>query len=190
MTARAGSLSSSSVGLPEIAGLVEAHTEHQSQWRRDVCNCNHPHKQGEFTVEDRQRSGRLSSVENDQIKMLIETNRHITTREIGEKLDVLKPTIHEHLMELGFVKRLDVWVPHKLSERNLMDRVSVCGSLLKQNENEPFLKRMVTGTRSGSCTTTWSGYDRGAILVDGHRKWSRRANGQEDKEGEDRITWV
>ncbi|PIO71063.1 hypothetical protein TELCIR_07048 [Teladorsagia circumcincta] len=77
--------------------------------------------------------------------MVFETNRHITTREIGERLDVSKSTIHEHLMELGFVERLDVWVPHKLSERNLMDPVSVCDSLLKRNENEPFPKRMVTG---------------------------------------------
>ncbi|PIO60601.1 hypothetical protein TELCIR_17901 [Teladorsagia circumcincta] len=60
-------------------------------------------RQGDFTVEDRQRSGRLSSVGNDQIKMLIETNRHITTRELGERLGVPKSTIHKHLMGLGFL---------------------------------------------------------------------------------------
>ena len=40
---------------------------------------------------------------------------------------------------------LDVWVPHKLSEKNLLDHISACNSLLKHNENVPFLKQIVTG---------------------------------------------
>ena len=39
----------------------------------------------------------------------------------------------------------DVWVPHKLSEKNLLDCISVCHSLLKCNENVPFLIQIVTG---------------------------------------------
>ncbi|PIO63339.1 hypothetical protein TELCIR_15061, partial [Teladorsagia circumcincta] len=97
--------------------------------------------------------------------MLIETNRHITAREIEERLAVLKSFINDHFMGLGFLKRGDVFVPHKLSEHSLIDRVSVCDSLLEWNENEPFSKRMVTVMRSVSCTTMWSGNDRAAILV-------------------------
>ncbi|KAG5333416.1 SETMR methyltransferase, partial [Acromyrmex charruanus] len=37
------------------------------------------------------------------------------------------------------------WVPHELSVKNMMDRINICDTLLKRNEIEPFLKRMITG---------------------------------------------
>ena len=49
----------------------------------------------------------------------------------------------------GYVNRFDVWVPHKLSEKELLERISACDSLLKCNENVPFLKQMVTGDEKG-----------------------------------------
>ena len=36
----------------------------------------------------------------------------------------------------------DVWVPYKLSEKNL-ESISRCNSLLKSNKNGPFLKQIV-----------------------------------------------
>jgi len=42
-------------------------------------------------------------------------------------------------------KKTDVWVPHELTEKNILDRVMICESLLKLNSLEPFLKRVVTG---------------------------------------------
>ena len=38
-----------------------------------------------------------------------------------------------------------LWVPHKLTEENLANRMSICNSLLKRHESDPFLKRIVTG---------------------------------------------
>ena len=38
----------------------------------------------------------------------------------------------------------DVWVPYKLSEKNL-ESISRCNSLLKSNKNGPFLKQIVMG---------------------------------------------
>jgi len=35
-------------------------------------------------------------------------------------------------------------VPHDLIVKNLMDRISICESLLKRNKIEPFLKRLIT----------------------------------------------
>ena len=32
-----------------------------------------------------------------------------------------------------------------MSVRNMMDRINICDTLLKRNEIEPFLKRMITG---------------------------------------------
>ena len=54
-------------------------------------------------------------------------------------------TVYDHLKGLGLSSKLDVWVPHVLTERNLCRRIDVCDSLLKRHENDPFLKRIITG---------------------------------------------
>lgn len=46
---------------------------------------------------------------------------------------------------MGYVKKFDIWIPYELSEKNLMDRIEICESLLRQNKSESFLKRLVTG---------------------------------------------
>jgi len=56
-----------------------------------------------------------------------------------------KSTIHEHFVKLGYINRFDVWVPHDLTEKNLMDRISICNLLYKCNEETSFLKQVVTG---------------------------------------------
>jgi len=53
-----------------------------------------------------------------------------------------KSTIHEHFVKLDYINRFDVWVPHDLTEKNLMDRISICDSI---NATTPFLKQVVTG---------------------------------------------
>jgi len=94
---------------------------------------------------DRKRSGRPLVVDDEQIKSLIESNPHYTTREIAEIIDVSQKTVVNHLHTLGYVSRYDIWVPHNLCDKNLMDRISICDLLLKRNENCPFLKWMITG---------------------------------------------
>ena len=44
-----------------------------------------------------------------------------------------------------YVNHFDVWVSHKLSKKTLLDRISIYDSLLKRNENVPFLKLIVAG---------------------------------------------
>lgn len=100
---------------------------------------------GNTSCEDNERSGRPSVVDDDQIKTLIEKNPRYTTREIAEIVNISQKTVVNHLQALGYRSRYDIWVPHNLSEKNLMDRVSICDSLLKRNENVPFLKHMITG---------------------------------------------
>ena len=84
-------------------------------------------------------------VDSDQIETIIENNQHRTTWEIANILRISKSSIENHLHQLCYVNRFDVWVPHKLSEKNLLDRISTCDSLLKHYENVPFLKQIVTG---------------------------------------------
>jgi len=80
---------------------------------------------GDMTCEDRKRSGRLLMVDGDQIKNLIESNPHYTTWEIAEIIDISQKIVVNHLYTLGYVSRYDIWVPHNLSDENLMDRITI-----------------------------------------------------------------
>ncbi|GFX03053.1 histone-lysine N-methyltransferase SETMAR [Trichonephila clavipes] len=90
------------------------------------------------------REGRLK-----MIKALVDANRRITTREIGLRLNLSNSTVYDHLKGLGLSSKLDVWVPHVLTERNLCRRIDVCDSFLKRHENDPFLKRIITADEKG-----------------------------------------
>ncbi|XP_014487330.1 PREDICTED: histone-lysine N-methyltransferase SETMAR-like [Dinoponera quadriceps] len=121
-------------------------------------------RSGEVDIEDASRSGRPVTTDVDQITALIASDRQIATREIAAKLKIGKSTVSEHLSKLGVVKKLDVWVPHNLTEKNLMDRISICNMLYKCNEDDPFLKRIITGDEK------WIIYNN----IERKRSWSKR----------------
>ncbi|GFW11690.1 histone-lysine N-methyltransferase SETMAR [Trichonephila clavipes] len=106
-------------------------------------------RSGNFDVEDAPRSGRPVEADKDAIKALVDANRRITTREIGLRLNLSNSTVYDHLKGLGLSSKLDAWVPHVLTERNLCRRIDVCNALLKRQENDPFLKRIITGDEKG-----------------------------------------
>ncbi|GFW74700.1 histone-lysine N-methyltransferase SETMAR [Trichonephila clavipes] len=106
-------------------------------------------RSGNFDVEDAPRSGKPVEADKDVIKALVNANRRITTREIGLRLNLSNSTVYDHLKGLRSSSKLDVWVPHVLTERNLCRCIDVCNSLLKRHEYYPFLKRIITGDEKG-----------------------------------------
>ena len=80
-------------------------------------------------LDDAPRSGRPVEVDSDQIETLIENNKHYTMQEVAGILKISRSNAKNHLHLLGFVNRFDVWVPHKLSEKNLLDPVFPHGIL-------------------------------------------------------------
>jgi len=120
-------------------------------------------RSGDFSLKDEQRTGRPMKADDEQIKTIIELDRHVTEREIGEKLKIPKSTIHDHIKRLGLVKKLDIWVPHQLKEIHLTKRIDACDVHLKRNESDPFLKRIITGDEK------WIIYDN----VNRKRSWSK-----------------
>ena len=97
---------------------------------------------GDFSLDDAPRLGRLVEVGNDQIETLTESSQHYSMWEIANILKISKLSTENHLHQLGYIHRFDFWVPHKLSEKNLLARISACDSLLKCNENVLFLKQL------------------------------------------------
>ena len=100
---------------------------------------------GDFSLDDAPWSDKPVEVDSDQIETIIENNQLYTMQEIADILKISKSSAENHLHQLGYVNHFDVWVPSKLSEKNLLDHISTCNSLLKHNENVPFLKPIVTG---------------------------------------------
>ncbi|GFW80326.1 histone-lysine N-methyltransferase SETMAR [Trichonephila clavipes] len=62
--------------------------------------------------------------------------------------------------------KLNIWVPHALTEKHLCRRVNVCDLLLKRQGNDPFLKRIITGEEK------WVVYNN----VKCKRSWSKKIN--------------
>ncbi|GFU50836.1 histone-lysine N-methyltransferase SETMAR [Trichonephila clavipes] len=97
-------------------------------------------------------TGRPVDENVDKITEIIEVDRHVSSRSIAEELKIDHKTVLNHLRKVGFKKKLDVWVSHQLTPKNMMDRISICEALAKWNEIDPFLKR-VTGDEK------WVPYD-------------------------------
>ncbi|XP_025262477.1 histone-lysine N-methyltransferase SETMAR-like [Camponotus floridanus] len=117
-----------------------------------------------MNIENAPRSGRPVTTDVDQITALIDSERQITVREIAARLNIGKSTVSEHLNKLQMVKKLDVWVPHDLTEKNRIDRISISDLLYKRNEYDSFLKRIITGDEK------WIIYNN----VERKRSWSKR----------------
>jgi len=72
-------------------------------------------------------------------------DRHVTEREIVEKLNIPKSSVQEHIKTIGLVKKLDIWVPHESKEILLTNRINACDMHLKRNKFYPCLRRIITG---------------------------------------------
>ncbi|GFW95514.1 histone-lysine N-methyltransferase SETMAR [Trichonephila clavipes] len=91
------------------------------------------------------RTGRPFAENVDKITEIFKVDRHVSCRSITQELKIDHKTVLNHLRKVGFKKNLDVLVPHQLTSKNMMDRVSICEALAKRIEIDPFLKRIVTG---------------------------------------------
>ena len=104
----------------------------ESQWQ----NWFEKFWSGNFNFED-------AEADVDKIKSVVVANRWITTREIAERLNLFNATVHKHIKRLELISKLDIWVPHVLTERNLLRRINVCDTLLRRQRYDPFLKSIV-----------------------------------------------
>ncbi|XP_039304822.1 histone-lysine N-methyltransferase SETMAR-like [Solenopsis invicta] len=114
-------------------------------------------------IGDAPHSGRPVEADEDTIKALIDANRRITTTcEIAERFGSSNLIVYDYLKHLGLISKLDIWVPHVLTERNLC--VDVCDLLLKRQKNDLFLKRIITRDEK------WVAYNN----VKRKRSWSKK----------------
>ncbi|KAL0902444.1 hypothetical protein ABMA27_000309, partial [Loxostege sticticalis] len=103
-----------------------------------------------FDVKDARRSGRPITDKIYGISEKVEQDRHISSYDVAEE----HKTVLAHLKKTKYTKKLDIWVPDDLTERNVMKRVLICYCLLRRNETEPFLKKLIIGDEK------WITYDK------------------------------
>ena len=77
--------------------------------------------------------------------MLLEEDPRQSTRELANKLQVDQSTVLRRLHAIGKINRVGKWVPHKLTEININQRLNTCISLLAKYKKKDFLWKIVTG---------------------------------------------
>lgn len=99
---------------------------------------------GDRNLQDEPRSGRPSCIDDSTLKAILKADPHQTTTDLARKLGCHRTTVANHLHAMGMVRKLDRWVPHQLSERNKIQRATICASLLSRFNEDPFFGRLVT----------------------------------------------
>lgn len=102
---------------------------------------------GDVNLEDLPRSGRPRVVEDSTVRHLLDEEPDISTDDLARRLGVDSTTVHRHLKKMGYLLKVDSWVPHTLSQLNKVDRFVAARELLGRYEREGdrFLERIVTG---------------------------------------------
>ncbi|GFU88415.1 histone-lysine N-methyltransferase SETMAR [Trichonephila clavipes] len=97
-------------------------------------------RSGIFDIKLAPRTGRLVVENVDKITEIIEVDRHVSSLSITQEVKIDHKTVLSHLRKIGFKKAAPCL---GVTPRNIMDRISICESLAKRIEIDPFLKRMV-----------------------------------------------
>ena len=100
--------------------------------------------EGDFDLEDRQRSGRPTVLDEGDLQAALDIAPSSNTRELAEELGVDHKTVWNHLKQLGFVHKKPRQDPHELTEAQAAKRVEICRQLLNNPLDDRFWKRIVT----------------------------------------------
>ena len=102
-------------------------------------------KTGDFDLNDKERSGRPVEDDDDQLEELLEEDPKQSTRDLALQMSVSHTTVFNRLKALEKVQRSDIWVPHRLSEINIAQRLNTCVSHACRQKKKSFLWKIVTG---------------------------------------------
>jgi len=102
-------------------------------------------KEENYDLEDEARSGRPLEVDLDRLVELVESDPRQSARCIASTLGCSHTTVSRHLNQLGYNKKLGVYVPHDLSINQKNTRLDICTSLLSKKRTFNWLDNIITG---------------------------------------------
>jgi len=102
-------------------------------------------KNGDFSVEDRPRSGQPKKFEDKQLEALLDEDPSQTQEELAESLEVTQQAVSVRLKSMGMIQKQGSWVPYELKPRDIERRFFTCEQLIQRQQRKGFLHRIVTG---------------------------------------------
>lgn len=103
---------------------------------------------GDDNLKRKEGSGKVKSFDDNELKELVDGQPHLTLQEYADILWVTKSAISKRMKNLNYTSKRTFWVPHELSVHNIHVRKETCLKLLEINNNNPFLKRLMTSDES------------------------------------------
>ena len=91
-------------------------------------------KEGNFDLEDQQRTGRKRRLSLQDFDSRISKNPKTNTRELTSSLECSLMTVSRGLKKLGMKKKLSQWIPHSLNSAQKEKRVQICNTLLERHK--------------------------------------------------------
>lgn len=110
-------------------------------------------REGDFSVEDKERPGQVKKFEDADLEALLNEDSSQTQNELAMRLGRSQQAISHRLNELGMIRKVGNWVPYELKPRDVERRFFACEQLLQRQKRKGFLHRIVTGDEK------WVRYD-------------------------------
>ena len=123
-------------------------------------------RSGDYSLEDKPKSGRPSTINLDSLKSLIDNDPCLTTRQLASRLRCSKSIISYYFSKLELVSKLGSLVPHDLNRHQLKSRVETCQRLYDLHRNNAWLKQIIT------CDEKWLCYNNSTRK----RQWVKRTD--------------
>ena len=76
-------------------------------------------KDGNFSVEDKLRSGQPKIFEDQELEVLLEEDQSQTQEELAESLGVTQQAVSVRLGAMGIIQKQGNWVPYELKSRDV-----------------------------------------------------------------------
>jgi len=87
-------------------------------------------KDGDFSVEDKPRSGQSKKFEDKELEAWLEEDQNQTQEELAESLGVTQQAISVRLRAMGMIQKQGNWVPYELKPRDVERRFFTCEQLI------------------------------------------------------------